>query len=148
MTLAALEQVLRIYRFHADELAQRLPTLRLLTLPQETIRASARRLLPAVQAAIERVWPACYRVSAADCLGQVGSGALPVDTLPSHGLRIETTAPKRERREALVVLEGVLRSLPRPVIARLERDALVLDLRCLDDEGGFVSQLAALAPPG
>jgi L-seryl-tRNA(Ser) seleniumtransferase len=148
MTLAALEQVLRIYRFHADELAQRLPTLRLLTLPQETIRASALRLLPAVQAAIERVWPACYRVSAADCLGQVGSGALPVDTLPSHGLRIETTAPKRERREALVVLEGALRSLPRPVIARLERDALVLDLRCLDDEGGFVSQLAALAPPG
>jgi len=146
MTLAALEQVLRVYAFHADELEQRLPTLRMLTLPRDTIRGTAMRLLPLVQAAIERAWPMRYRICASDCLGRVGSGALPVDTLPSHGLRIEATGPQRDRRVALADLAAALRQLPRPVISRLERDAIVLDLRCLDDEDGFASQLAALAP--
>jgi L-seryl-tRNA(Ser) seleniumtransferase len=30
-----------------------------------------------------------------------------------------------------------------PVVGRIENDALVLDLRCLEDEAAFVANLAA-----
>jgi L-seryl-tRNA(Ser) seleniumtransferase len=41
-------------------------------------------------------------------------------------------------------LADALRRLPVPVIGRIEDQALVLDLRCLDDEGAFAENLAAL----
>ena len=42
-------------------------------------------------------------------------------------------------------LAAALRVLPRPVIGRIEAQALLLDLRCLDDEAAFREQLPALA---
>jgi L-seryl-tRNA(Ser) seleniumtransferase len=36
--------------------------------------------------------------------------------------------------------------LDQPVIGRIENDALVLDLRCLEHEAAFVRNLAALRP--
>jgi len=37
-----------------------------------------------------------------------------------------------------------LRKLPVPVIGRIEDQALVLDLRCLEDSDAFLASLAAL----
>jgi L-seryl-tRNA(Ser) seleniumtransferase len=37
------------------------------------------------------------------------------------------------------------RALPLPVIGRIEKGALVLDLRCLDDETSFVRNLSSYA---
>jgi L-seryl-tRNA(Ser) seleniumtransferase len=37
-----------------------------------------------------------------------------------------------------------LRNLPVPVVGRIENAALILDLRCLDDEVAFVANLAKL----
>ena len=37
-----------------------------------------------------------------------------------------------------------LRSLPVPVIGRIEGGRVILDLRCLEDEAEFVDQLCAL----
>jgi L-seryl-tRNA(Ser) seleniumtransferase len=34
--------------------------------------------------------------------------------------------------------------LPVPVIGRIEDQALIFDLRCLEDEGGFIRNLSAL----
>jgi signal recognition particle receptor subunit beta len=65
-------------------------------------------------------------------MSQIGSGALPVDQLPSHGLVIRAAAAGRISN-ALGVLEQRLRALPLPVIGRVAQDALWLDLRCLDD---------------
>ena len=45
---------------------------------------------------------------------------------------------------ALAALAAALRALPVPVIGRIEEQALVLDLRCLEDEAGFVANLAQL----
>ncbi len=77
------------------------------------------------------------------CASQVGSGALPLETVPSAGLAIRPTA-KRMAGRALSGLTEDLCRLPIPVIGRIEDQALILDLRCLEDEAGFIANLAAL----
>ena len=119
--LAALEATLRLYR-DPGRLVQRLPTLRLLGRPQVEIAAMAEALAPAVAARLG------VAVTAVACDSQVGSGALPTDTLPSAGLRLAPegcgAAPER--------LAARLRGLPRPVIGRIADGAVILDLRCLE----------------
>ena len=140
LTLAALEPVLALYR-NPESLAERLTTLNLLTRPSSEIQAQAARLRTVVQTAIGDA----YEVTAAPMASQIGSGALPVDTLPSHGLAIRVVKGKRG---SLDRLEGLLRGLPRPVIGRVSDKTLWLDLRCLrlPDEDAFVDQWGKLAP--
>jgi L-seryl-tRNA(Ser) seleniumtransferase len=139
--LAALEATLKLYR-DADGLASRLPTLRLLTRPADHIAALARRLRPAIQEKLG----GSFAVDAVECESEIGSGALPRQTIASAGLAIRPTA-RRGAGRVLADLAASLRRLPMPVIGRIENDGLILDLRCLDDEAGFVANLAALRVP-
>lgn len=140
LTLAALEPVLRLY-LSPDLLAQRLTTLRLFTRPVADMQAQALALQPLVQAAVGPRWS----VEVAAMSSQIGSGALPVDLLPSQGLRL-TPVQARHAGRQLQQLEAALRQLPRPVIGRTQDDALWLDLRCLEaaDQAVFEAQLPQL----
>jgi L-seryl-tRNA(Ser) seleniumtransferase len=137
VTLAALEATLRLYA-DPDRVAPELPTLRLLARLQPDIEAAAHRVVPAVAAAVAaHADPAILQ-----CASQIGSGALPVDALPSAGIAIR---PRTKRRgSAVEALAAAFRALPVPVIGRID-GALVFDLRCLDDEAGFIAQLDRLA---
>ena len=136
LTLAALEPVLALYRA-PEFLPQRLTTLRLLTRPQARMQEQALRLQPVLQAALG----AAYDVAVVPMFSQIGSGALPVDQLPSCGLQVRPATGARNAR-ALARLEAALRGLPRPVIGRIGDNALWLDLRCLEesDEAAFAAQ--------
>ena len=138
-TLAALEATLRLYR-DPDRLAERLPTLRLLTRPCSEIEATGQRLLAAVQSALEPL----ATVSIEACSSQIGSGALPVERLPSAALVIRPKAKKPGK--TLLTVEAAFRRLPTPVIGYIRDDAYHLDLRCLEarDEARFLAQLAQL----
>jgi L-seryl-tRNA(Ser) seleniumtransferase len=136
--LAALEATLKLYR-DPDRLAERLPTLRLLTRQAGDIAAMARRLMLTVQAKLGDG----FAVEAVECDSEIGSGALPRQTIPSAGLAIRPTT-RRGAGRALADLAASLRRLPMPVIGRVENGGLVLDLRCLDDEESFVANLAGL----
>jgi L-seryl-tRNA(Ser) seleniumtransferase len=127
--LAALAAVLRLY-LDPDRLAERLPTLRLLSRAEADIRATAERIVPAVCAA----WPE-RPVAVEPCRSQIGSGALPVDLLPSVAVTLGGNA--------LESLASDLRGLPRPVIGRIAQGRLWLDCRCLAaaDEAAFLAQL-------
>jgi L-seryl-tRNA(Ser) seleniumtransferase len=133
--LAAIEATLKLYR-DPDRLAERLPTLRLLARPQAEIADQVRRLLPAVA----RTVGAAFSVEPCDCQSQIGSGALPLDTIASAGLVIRS----RTGGGALDRLAAALRDLIRPVIGRITDGGLVLDLRCLTDDAGFLLVLSAL----
>src|SRR5690606_36909653 len=78
LPLAALEATLRLY-LRPERLVQELPTLRLLTRPLDAIRAQAQALQPALQAALAPR----FTVEGVELLGQIGSGSLPVERLPS-----------------------------------------------------------------
>jgi L-seryl-tRNA(Ser) seleniumtransferase len=138
MRLAALEATLKLYR-DPDRLAERLPTVRMLARPAKEIEALARRLMAPVASAAGEA----FRIETTACASQIGSGALPMETVPSAGLAIRPRAARGGGR-ALAALAGALRKLAVPVIGRVEENALVLDLRCLDDEKGFVANLATL----
>ncbi|MGU8080071.1 L-seryl-tRNA(Sec) selenium transferase [Burkholderia pyrrocinia] len=143
LTLAALEPVLRLYQA-PEFLRDRLTTLRLLTRPQREIAEAAERVRPALQAALGNG----FDVTVEPMFSQIGSGALPVDQLPSAGLVVRTPDGKRGGR-ALAQLEKRLREWPRPVIGRIADNALRLDLRCLEaaDEAAFVAQCVPPAEP-
>jgi L-seryl-tRNA(Ser) seleniumtransferase len=138
--LAALEATLKLYR-DPDRLDERLPTMRLLARSKKDIETAVRRLLPAVAEKLGNR----FEVAITACASQIGSGALPTEKVPSAGLAIRLRGAKRGGR-ALAALSIALRQLPVPVVGRIDDNALILDLRCLEDEKGFVVNLAALDP--
>lgn len=138
LPLAALEATLMLY-LRPERLTQDLPTLRLLTRPTDAIRAMAQQLQADVAAAVAPR----FEVSVVELMGQIGSGSLPVEKLPSAGLAIAPLQKKGAGR-ALDELTTALRRLPLPVIGRVADDRLLLDLRCLENGAAFVNQLPEL----
>jgi len=132
--LAALEHVLRLY-LDPDRLAERLPALRLLTRPVEEIAGTAERMLPAV-----RRFAAGMEVAAAACRSQIGSGAQPVELIPSVALTLAASG--------LEALAARLRALPVPVLGRIGEGRLWLDCRCLEasEEADFFRNLVESQP--
>ena len=136
--LAAIEATLRLYR-DPDRLADRLPTVRLLARKRSEIHKEAQTLKEAVGRAVG----SAFRVDIADCMSQIGSGALPCEAMPSAGLAIRPASVRRSGR-LLAALASGLRNLPIPVVGRIEDGALILDLRCLEHEDAFAANLAGL----
>lgn len=136
--LAALEAVLALYG-DTERVISRLPTLALLKRTEADIAAQAARLLAPVQDAVGEK----AEVSVAACASQVGSGALPIDTLPSAALRL---SPRALAATAESLAEA-FRRLPVPVICRIHDGALWFDLRCLAvaHEAEFIAQLRDLS---
>ncbi|HEX7055074.1 MAG TPA: L-seryl-tRNA(Sec) selenium transferase [Burkholderiales bacterium] len=128
LTLAALGALLRLYA-DPERALERIPTLRLLARPLAEIRAQAERIAPALRARLKE------DVQAVACESEVGSGAAPTARLASYGIAIRPGSARLAAR---------LRALPVPVIGRLHEGALLLDLRALGDEAGFVAQLERL----
>jgi L-seryl-tRNA(Ser) seleniumtransferase len=140
LPLAALEATLMLY-LRPERLKQDLPTLRLLTRPADAIREQAHALLPAVADAVAPR----FTVEVVELQGQIGSGSLPIERLPSAGLALAPAGTsKKGTGTALDALAGALRRLPQPVIGRIAEDRLLLDLRCLEDSTSLTTQLPAL----
>ncbi|WP_280950372.1 MULTISPECIES: L-seryl-tRNA(Sec) selenium transferase [Rhodomicrobium] len=139
--LAAIEATLKLYA-DPERLRAQLPTIRLLARPAQDIRAAAERLLPALSARL----PGGLTAEIAPCHSQIGSGALPLDLMPSFAI---TFAAKQARGSGtrLEALAAKLRALPVPVIGRIADGRLWLDLRCLEahDEPALAAQFADLA---
>lgn len=136
--LAALEATLRLYR-DPDRLAETVPTYKAFARPMKDMQATADRVLPVLQDKLGRQ----FLVQTAYCASQVGSGALPIETLPSLAIAV-TPALLRGSGRVLKAAVEALRALPVPVVGRIEDGVLLLDLRCLDDVDDFVANLGSL----
>ncbi|MGI9409403.1 MAG: L-seryl-tRNA(Sec) selenium transferase [Hyphomicrobiaceae bacterium] len=136
MTIAALSAVLQLYR-DPHRLAEKLPTLALLSRPVAEIAAIAERIAPRMAEVLgDRV-----DVSVIGCDSEIGSGALPTRHIASCGLALRPAAKVTSQGTLLNSIARALRGLPIPVIGRVHDNALILDLRCLVDEETFAAQL-------
>jgi L-seryl-tRNA(Ser) seleniumtransferase len=136
-TIAALSATLQLY-LNPDKAAERIPTLKLLTKTVDEISQTAQQ----VEKSLAKVVGKEIAIKQVECLSQIGSGSLPVDRLPSIALSISPLKGKPGGK--LKKYAESFRALPIPVIGRIQDDALVLDLRCLNDVDGFVAQLGEL----
>ena len=126
LTYAALEGTLLDHwagRAHAD-----VPVLRMLHAPLEAVRARAQALADALGA---HGWTSAVL----DGASAVGGGSAPGVTVPTALVQIGWPGWSADR------LESWLRGLDPPVIARIQGDAVVLDLRTVSegDDAGLSS---------
>jgi L-seryl-tRNA(Ser) seleniumtransferase len=136
ITLAALEATLLAYRT-PDFLTRDLPTLRLLTRGPDELAAMAQRIGPLLAAALGPDWV----VSTVAVHSQIGSGSMPGEEIPSIALAVASASGSGKALQRLVER---WRGLPVPVIGRVADGRLLFDLRCLEDEAGFVGQFGLL----
>lgn len=129
--LSALEATLRHY-FLPDQLSCHLPTLHLLTQSLEELQQKAKKLKSCLRKRLEKQ----YILQIEPSLAQIGSGALPTETLPSYAVTISTSSS-----EMLLMLDRRLKSLKDPVISRIASQKIWLDLRSVAE---FDELLAAL----
>ena len=122
LTLAALEATLREY-LDPQEVIHRNPTLRMITATMDDLVPMGQQLLEALQ----KVCDGSYRVTLTEDFGQVGGGSVPTQMIRSSVVAVEPT------RISLDLLETRLREHdPLPVIARISKDRLLLDVRTIE----------------
>jgi len=131
LTLAALEATLA--EFLAGRSQDTVPVQRMLHLAADDIEARAR-------AVGDRLAGAGWRVALVSGLSAVGGGSAPGFPLPTVLLAIE-----RDDLSATALL-AALRALDPPVVARIEDDRVVFDLRTVhaDDDARLAALVAAL----
>lgn len=127
LTLAALGATLLHYLRHEEE--TQVPVIRMLATPIEHLRARAERLAAAIGT----------MAAATPSLATVGGGALPGQELASFAVALDVGSAQS--------LAAALRIGHTPVIARVERDLVLLDLRTVapaDDAALLASVRRAL----
>lgn len=132
LTLAALEATLRLYR--QGEHLEKVPLLRMLRKTEEELRTEAEALAFDVGAL-----PGMHGQVVAS-LGQVGGGSLPGKDLEGFAVAILSTL-------GCVDLLQKLRLRAVPIIARIEKDRVLVDLRCVlpGEKQEIVAALTSIA---
>lgn len=123
LTLAALEATLREY-LDPEEVLKNNPTLRMITATMDTLVPKGERLLECLNA----VCDGSYSAYLTEDFGQVGGGSVPTQMIRSAVVAVNPAFV------SLDVLEKRLRSAsPLPIIARISKDRLLLDVRTIDE---------------
>jgi len=123
LTLAALESTLFLY-LDEKRAIQEIPTLSMLTLDLSRLRKRGRRLLMRLAGKIR----GGIKLTLREDTSQVGGGALPLQELPTIVLAIQPL------NLSVNDLEEDLRKGEPPIISRISKDELILDMRTIFDD--------------
>jgi L-seryl-tRNA(Ser) seleniumtransferase len=122
LTLAALESTLLLY-FDEKRAMEEIPTLQMLSLDMRSLKRRAKRLLKRLP---ERVTNRMTLTMRED-VSQVGGGALPLQELPTVVVAIKPLD------FSVNSLEENLRKGEPPIISRISKEELILDMRTVMD---------------
>jgi L-seryl-tRNA(Ser) seleniumtransferase len=127
LTLAALEATL--VHYVKGEAAREVPIWRMIAAPADSLRARAVALAERLDASMEETRSA------------IGGGSLPGQTQPSWAVGLRTTAADD--------LAARLRHAQPPVIGRIERERVLLDLRAVlpEQDGLLETAVRGVLPP-
>jgi L-seryl-tRNA(Ser) seleniumtransferase len=123
LTLAALEGTLRLYRDEPRAVTA-VPTLRMLTEKEESLAARARDL----ERRLESLADARLAIDTVRLPSKAGGGSLPLLELPSRCLKLRIAGLSAN------ALELKLRRNEPPIISRIEDDAVVMDIRTIQED--------------
>lgn len=123
LTLASLESTLRLY-LDQESVIQKIPTLRMITMTKAELDGRASRF----KEKFLKNLPDTITIKIEDDLSQVGGGALPEQHLPTSVLALQSKAVTVQECEMR------LRDHKPPVIARINKDQLRIDLRTVAEE--------------
>jgi L-seryl-tRNA(Ser) seleniumtransferase len=123
LTLAGLEATLRLY-LDERKATDKIPTLRMLTLPLGTISKRAKKLAQM----LDEVLDDDSRVSIEEVVSQVGGGALPLQFLPSRAVALQPSGVSAQE------LAERLCQLKVPIITRIQQDKVLLDVRTIRED--------------
>jgi len=121
-TLSGLESVLRQY-YDLNRALTTIPTLAMLTISPELLKKQAKKIQRRLQ---KKVAEKC-QVTVVPTFSRVGGGALPEYSIASWAVRLEPQEIK------LSAFEKKLRTLPTPIIGRIEHEHFLLDVRTVQD---------------
>jgi L-seryl-tRNA(Ser) seleniumtransferase len=122
LTLLALEETLRIYRDEPTAVKE-IPTLQMILAPYDRLRSKAKRL----RRMIGKVDSTNFSLQLSDGTSKVGGGALPLLVIPTCLLAL---VPGRLSANTM---EQKLRDHDPPIISRVEKDQVLLDVRTVQE---------------
>ncbi|MBU5440003.1 L-seryl-tRNA(Sec) selenium transferase [Tissierella sp. MSJ-40] len=123
-TISALEATLRYYLDEAVAVKQ-IPTLNMLTMGIEEIENKANKLLRKIT---DNIKDENFKVDVENNYSEVGGGSLPLEKLPTKCIVI--TLDNLSTQE----FENNLRKYETPIITRLYKDRVYIDLRTVNEE--------------
>ncbi len=124
MTLAALEATLQLY-LDEEKAVREIPTLNMLTLPLSILEARASSLASYLKDHLTGK----AKIKVIDGFSQVGGGALPLENIPTKLVSLQPY-----RLTTIVEVVERLRDQAVPVIARVQKNQLLMDLRTVRED--------------
>ena len=131
LSLAALEATLKLF-LAPEKLRERHPVYRMLGLHREELGRRAKK----VAASLRRSIASDILITVEDSASQVGSGAVPVETIPTKVLAVQSPSLSADD------LTARLRHHSPPVFARISKDAVLFDFRTIQPDEDVVVERA------
>jgi len=130
MTLAALEGTLKLY-LDKDRALKEIPVLKMLTEDNKDIRKRAEKLYNRLISSL----PDSFFISMEDDYSEVGGGSMPMHRMPTTVISLYSD------RFTVNQLEKKLRSNEIPIITRINKDKVLIDIRTIwEDEFNVIEE--------
>ncbi len=130
LTIAGMESTLQLF-LNLEKLKDKHPVYKMFSLTIEELEKRGRRIMKKLQAEISKE----AEFSLEDGGSQVGSGSVPVETIPTRLLKVQPASVSAEN------LAKKLRVSNPPLFTRVHKDAVLLDLRTTrEEEDALVTQ--------
>ncbi len=123
-TIAALEGTLKYY-LDEEKAMEDIPTLRMLTIPLDVLNRKAESLKKSIEDNISTKY---IEANIEDSYSEVGGGSLPTERIPTRCVVLDI------KTISINSFEENLRTNHIPLIARINKDRVYLDVRTIDDK--------------